>query len=681
MQFSTNYFEPDGPLSTLEGYEYRREQQEMANQINEVLVDGHIGVIEAGTGTGKSLAYLYPAVCHSLAKGERVVVSTNTINLQDQLLAKDIPILKKLGLKFNVVVVKGWNNYPCWQRLNDALELDPNDSALKKLLHKLESDDPESQPLFNNLAIDIKDEIQAESDLCTRGRCSFFDQCPVFVARRLAEKANILIVNHHLLLADISIRRHTGWDETAVLPVYRHVIVDEAHHIEDVATNYFGISISLLRLRRLLGHFYRKHGKQRGILPAIRKRVSIGTSESANDVLKLIDWQLLPILRAIDEAAIKYFSNLSQYIHQQPANLDNLRITNQDLERPEMLQSYDHLHTEFINFEKQLKKLANILAADDSDKLDPFLHRVKAYRADLEFLMDIEDSDYVYWLSKSKRHQVSLQAAPIKVGDSIREHFLLGVSSVIFTSATLAANRDFTYFVNSIGIDYPQQLDLKTCIFHSPFDYQNQAYLGVVKDLPLPDEPSFIELFSSTVESMLPLTEGRAFVLFTSYQMLNQVVTESKKRGVDKKFNFLIHGELDRTTMVDRFKHESNAVLFGTDSFWEGVDVAGDALSIVIISKLPFRVPTDPIVASRSERLQAEGKNPFLTYFLPQAVLKFRQGCGRLIRTTTDRGIILICDKRIMDRDYGRYFLKSLPECDVHYNELAKIQQEVKEWL
>lgn len=687
MQYDSAFFLPNGPLARLDGYEYRCQQQKMADLVYQILTEGHIGLIEAGTGTGKSLAYLYPAVCFARAKGEKIVVSTNTINLQEQLLEKDIPILKKLGCKFKAIVVKGWSNYPCWLRLKEMqgqLAPDSDDArALLELEHSLKQESlPEITRVFEGLAPDLKEQIQAESDLCGRGKCSFFNQCPVFINRRLAETADLIIANHHLLLADIAIRQVVGWQEQVVLPPYSHVVVDEAHHIEDIATEYFGVQLSLLRIRRLMGFLYRPHGKNRGVLATLRPKASLDPMEAVGDeIATVLDWQLLPQLRIVDDASATFFQALETDCLAAHSDMETVPIPYGGLETPLILECYDRFHSALVTLKSQLDKLASLLEPDQGEMLAPHVKRVEAVIADLEFLMNADDRSYVYWVKKQTKQQgCLLQSAPIHVGTQLREHLLFQVKSAIFTSATLSVNQSFDYFCDSIGLNGGEQWEIASAIFESPFDYQNQVYLAVGKGMPSPERPEFAAALVEHLEPILDLTQGRAFVLFTSYSMLQQTLEQMKKRELDRRFLILVQGEMPRTEMLEHFRAKAGAVLLGTDSFWEGVDVAGDALSVVVITKLPFKVPTEPIVAARSEQLQAKGINPFMHYFLPQAVLKFRQGCGRLIRTKTDRGLILVCDRRIMERNYGKFFVQSLPRCPIHYQSLNEIERGLQEW-
>lgn len=691
--YSSNFYLPSGPLGTIEGYQFRPEQQAMADAIYKVLNSGHIGLIEAGTGTGKSLAYLYPAICYAKSKKEKVVISTNTLNLQDQLLRKDLPGLKKLGVDFAAVVVRGWVNHPCWSRAQDFLFTvtdSVEEQLVTQLIAGLESQEISTLSDCPNFTEELWGEVQAETDLCTRSRCEFYERCPVFITRRLAEKADILIVNHHLLLADVSIRQKIGWESTAVLPAYKHIIVDEAHHIQDVATEYFGVAVSLIRLRRLLGLFQRRR-RDRGLLNRIRLQITNRLSETeAQDILQMIDWELLPQIRTIDQAGHQFFTALENYMLEHDLTQESLRIPyRQGIETEQVLTEYDWLHSNLLTWEKHLHKAVELIEVLGNREgleilahFEPYLQRVVAFRNDLEFVMNVNHSGYVYWLNKMPRQGgASIQAAPIDVGPALKENLLFQVSSIVFTSATLSVEQDFGYFRQSVGIDNKEPWDLITEIFDSPFNYEEQVLLTVPKDIPLPDNDEFTQKLTDMLEDLLALTEGRTFILFTSYKMLNEVMQQIRTMGLDKTYNFLVQGEQSRYLLIDRFRKEQKSVLLGTDSFWEGIDVPGETLSSVIITKLPFKVPTDPVVAARSESIIEAGGNPFADYFLPKAVLKFRQGCGRLIRSKSDKGLLIVCDRRVVDRNYGEHFIRSLPNCPMKYEKLEQLKQEVNVWL
>lgn len=693
--FQAEFFRSEGGLADLQGFEYRSEQESMAEIVWQVLDKGHIGMVEAGTGTGKSMAYLYPAVCFAQSHQERVVISTNTINLQEQLIGKDIPVLHEMGVDFTAAVVKGWSNYPCWLRVSDALQADESSDRLRHLEQMLShAAQPHvvSRSDFAYADAELWEDVQAEPDLCLRGRCEFFDSCSFFRARKLAEKAEILIVNHHLLLADVSVRQTSGWDQMAVLPAYKHVIIDEAHHVDDVATNYFGCSVSLIRVRRLLRLLARRSRNNRGAIPNIRSSVGRRVKEARvqEELLQLIDWKLLPLLRTVEEQAGEFVDGLAEILAELPAPEHKTTVGYGGLQKPRLLESFDRWHGSLQTLAAELRRLLHELEDHEEDfpgserhffGLRPLTGRVEGLAADLQFLMDATDRDYVFWLERLPRSQTAvLAAAPIEVGPVLRDSLLFQVDSAVFTSATLTVNESFEFFQTSIGAVPVEEWDMLTAAFLSPFDLQTQVYLGIPTDLPYPSDAGFAEALVDRLEGCLDVTEGRAFLLFTSYSLLQRTAARARECW-SKDFTFLVQGEMPRTAMIEKFREQKRAVLFGTDSFWEGVDVPGEALSCVVVTKLPFRVPTDPIVAARAERIRTQGGSPFLQYFLPQAILKFRQGVGRLIRSRNDRGVLLICDRRLLEKRYGKDFLKALPNCSMHDAPIVQLTREVETWL
>ena len=694
LQFSRDFLGLGGPLSSLAGYEYREEQVRMAEFINDVFTSGHIGMVEAGTGTGKSLAYLYPAICHALAKKKRIIISTNTINLQEQLIHKDIPFLRKiLGADFQATVVKGWSNYPCLLRIQEIVY--QLDGDVQQLLHTF-SDEVirgEAHSLTDLMITDeeLIDDICAESDLCIRQDCSFFEQCPVMKAKQSAEKADLIIVNHHLLLADVQIRQFTGWDETFVLPAFRHVIFDEAHNLEDIATEFFGFRISELRLRRLLNSFFRPRARaSRGLLPQLRAIVEKvkANDELKKQVLELIDWQLLAKVNHFSDLGTRFFHAILTFMSENCEDEEHLRLLYRTgISDQQVLTIYDEFIGQLSEFEgntRQLIKLLEHLNQKESLNLKvlecrAYLSRMEVFREELDFIMKTDDISYVYYLSRSNK-SCALVASPIDPGPLLREKLLFELETAIFVSATLAVHNGFKYFRESIGVNEAENWDLRTLQLESPFNYNKQVYFAVLKDLPEPEENSFAENMVNKLAPFLTLTKGRAFILFTSYKLMNQTVDIAKEKFPE--FLYLVQGDKPRHHLLQDFRKSENTILFGTDSFWEGVDVPGEALSCVVITRLPFRVPTSPIVAARSEKMVHDGKNPFREYFLPQAIIKFKQGFGRLLRTKNDRGIILVCDQRIATKNYGQFFIKALPaNCQVHQGSSERILSEVEKWF
>ncbi len=687
--FQAEFFRGGGGLAELQGFEYRSEQESMAEIVWQVLESGHIGMIEAGTVTGKSMAYLYPAVCYAKEHKERVVISTNTINLQEQLIGNDIPVLQGMGFSFSAAVVKGWSNYPCWLRVSDALQSGDETSVRKQNLQQMLSAASQAESMsrsdFHYADAELWEDVQAEPDLCLRARCEYYDSCSFFLARKQAEEAEILIVNHHLLLADVSVRQAAGWEQMAVLPAYKHVIFDEAHHIDDVATSYFGCQISLMRVRRLLRLLARRSRSDRGAIPNIRRSVSrrVQDEPDQQELLQRIDWQVLPLLRTVEEQAVQFMDVL-------PVQEQKVTVAYGGFQEKRLLDGFDRLHSSLQTLAAELRRLLQGLEQHEAvfSKAERHFYglraltgRVEGLAADLQFLMDATDRDYVFWLERlPKSRAVVLAAAPVEVGPVLRESLLFQVASAVFTSATLTINRDFRFFQKSIGAFPEEEWDMLTAAFLSPFDLKEQVYLGVPTDLPYPSEESFAAALVDELEECLNITQGRAFVLFTSYSLLRRTAAQARERW-SKDFTFLVQGEMPRTAMIQRFREQSRPVLFGTDSFWEGVDVPGKALSCVIVTKLPFRVPTDPVVAARAERIRDQGGSPFLEYFLPQAILKFRQGVGRLIRSRTDRGALFICDRRLLEKRYGKDFLEALPNCIMHNAPISQLTREVKKWF
>lgn len=688
------FFDPLGPMAKMGNYEYRKQQVTMANLVTRVLEAGHIGMVEAGTGTGKSLAYLYPAVCYAMKHKEKVVISTNTINLQEQLIHQDIPFLKSIGLNFNSVVVKGWSNYPCLVKMDETkLGADKTLSRwLTQLAEKIRSKQVESRTEVGVCSDELWEEIQAESDVCLRQKCPYLEECPIFQRKKAEEEADILIVNHHLLMADISVRKEKGWEEGAVLPEYYHVIFDEAHHVEEIATEYFGARLSLRRLRRLLGLFHRRQGrKSRGILVNLRERFfTVELAEELREQLvSLLDWQLIPDLRKLDQEGQDFFAELGKLLAESSDGI--LRLKSQSaIESESLLTAFDRFYTSFSEWEKNLRKF--IADTDQLDKamrekilpligLRPYLRRVEDFRESIDFLMNIEDGEHVYWLElRGKGKEVALAAAPIRVGPELRDNLFFKLKSAIFTSATLTVANTFDYYLETLGLD-KEEWDIAQEVIPSPFDYHRQTYLGVPLDLPYPDSRNYPDKLAETLAHMLWATKGRTFVLFTSYRLLEQVGRLLRAKLTAHGFTFFVQGELPRHIMTKQFKTAEKAVLLGTDSFWEGVDVPGEALSCVIITRLPFRMPQDPVIAARAEQIEETGGNAFAQLFLPQAVIKFRQGFGRLIRSKKDKGVVLVCDRRVVDKYYGKSFLSSLPPCSIHKKSSDQIKQEVQQWL
>ena len=669
------YFGPGGRLSEcLPGFEHRREQVELAREVMRALARGDAGLFEAGTGTGKSLAYLIPAALYALESRTPVVISTYTISLQEQLLHKDIPIVQKIFPELRAVLVKGWRNYVCYHRLEAALEapgelLDPehDEELLKVAAWARESEDGTLSDLPFAPSADVWDEVCAESDSCLRSRCPYVERCPLFRDRAAMAKAHLVVVNHHLLMSDVAVRKELDWQaDAAVLPAYEAVIVDEAHHLEDVATHHLGMSLSSRGAAQLFGRLYRTRGSRaRGVVASLRRLL---VERDRQEELALLEGQLVPGIARAQQALEAVFSTARRWPGQRIGDAEAA-----GWEQAMALPCRDALH--------ELEQLASLLqtvrARLDPEQeespaaqaalaqVDAAARRLKGLAAGLRHFSSLDTGEHVYWLEREGKagEHVRLVRAPVEVGPHLAEWIGASCRSLVLVSATLSVGGSFRYFRERVGLlEHPDGMEVRQRLIASPFDYASQAVLGVVLDLPEPGEPAYARELPRAIEALVTASDGRALVLFTSFAMLEEakraLVPRLREAGID----LLAQGEGPPSRLLQAFRDGGRpAVLFGTDSFWEGVDVPGEALSLVVLTRLPFDVPTEPVAAARAERIEAAGRSAFAEYSLPRAVLKLKQGFGRLIRTQSDRGAVVLCDRRVASRRYGRVFLDSLP--------------------
>jgi len=651
------FFAPGGVLSrTHPAYEFRRGQLQMAQAVEQALEEKRQLIVEAGTGTGKTLAYLVPVI----RSGKRVIISTGTKNLQEQLFYKDVPFLEQAlygnaDSRLSVCYMKGRNNYLCRKKLYDLTDqpvlsgLDEIEqyraiSAWEKNTATGDRTElaelPEASLLWHKL--------DARADTCTGQKCSEFERCFITEMRRRAMESDIIIVNHHLFFADLAIKLQAdGAPDAGILPEAAAVIFDEAHELEDVAGNYFGISVSNLRIDELARDI-----------------------ERSMENNKMLSASISGALGSLRDRSQLFFSLL-------PTGDGRFAFET----RREFLEENGD---EFVALNQALTRLAGELEAlpQKPEEIFNFVRRAQEIQVQLGYAMESEDRNTVFWIERrggrmnreghgfiradrgSERERASvpevrgrqhvfLQATPIDVGPILRECLWSKLDCAVLTSATLAVGGGFEYIRKRLGFEHARE-----SVLPSHFDYASQALMYVPPDLPDPRTPQFTAKASERIRKLLAITRGRAFVLFTSYAQMNDI--HQRLLG-EVEFPLLRQGDAPKSALLEEFRLTPNAVLFATSSFWQGVDVQGEQLSCVIIDRLPFAVPSDPVVAARVKAIDAEGGNAFFQYQVPAAVITLKQGFGRLIRSLHDRGLLVLLDNRILKKQYGRVFVDSLP--------------------
>ena len=642
------FFAPGGVLSRQHpAYEFRRGQLQMAQAVEQAIEEKRHLIVEAGTGTGKTLAYLVPVI----RSGKRVIISTGTKNLQEQLFYKDVPFLEQAlygdpasGARLSVCYMKGRNNYLCRKKLYDLTD-QPVLSGLQEIeqyraisaWEKNTSTGDRAELAELPEASLLWHKLDARADACIGQKCSEFERCFITAMRRKAMESDIIIVNHHLFFADLAIKLQAdGAPDAGILPDAGAVIFDEAHELEDVAGNYFGISVSNLRVEELARDVEISLQRSSLLSPALA-----GAVGSLRDRSRFF-FDLLP-----PGDGRFAFESRREFLEE---NGDEFVALNQALTR---------LSGELDGLPQKPEEVFN------------FVRRTQEIQVQLGFAMESDDHNTVFWIERRGgrwanrgssssaeaasrgRQNVFLQATPIDVGPIMRECLWSKLDCAVLTSATLAVGGGFDYIRRRLGLEHARE-----SVLPSHFDYESQALFYVPPDLPDARTPQFTVQAADRIRRLLEISRGRAFVLFTSYAQMNDIY---QRLLGEVEFPLLRQGDAPKGALLEEFRLTPNAVLFATSSFWQGVDVQGEQLSCVIIDRLPFAVPSDPVVAARVKAIDADGGNAFFQYQVPAAVITLKQGFGRLIRSLHDRGLLVLLDNRILKKQYGRVFVESLP--------------------
>ena len=688
------YISQGGPLSKIsDSFEERPVQVELLEKIVKALNENKIAVFEAGTGVGKSYSYLIPSALWALLNHEKIIVSTGTINLQQQLCEKDLPAVEKIiGKKFKYVLMKGRQNYICMRRLNDAASIldlfEGETEELKKIVEWAQNSDTGSKSDLTFMPSEsVWTKVNSESDACMGKKCPFFGECFVMKIRKEAASANLIIVNHHLLFADIESRLSgAGYEDAAVLPPYRHIIFDEAHGIENAATSFFSESVNRFKLNKLINQMYR-HRKN---------------SESGHLCS-------LAILSSNEEKAGDAFDVTNKI----KLAMTNVEIASKDLLQNEYtMRLYDATARNFGPLLVAIGELTRALGSftgivreimegiDEDDKDAPCYYESKVILRHLEsyvillknFSVWDEKRDDVFWIQKKRlppdmvqnagdAEYVILTQTPLDISHLMNEGVFEPMESVICTSATLKTGRDFSYWMRRTGVSLAGEERIIKGEFPSPFPYNKNMLFAVPNDAPLPDNIQFQQYVEMALPRLIQAAAGRTLVLFTSYESLKSAYRTTVASMPGFPGRVMKQGDDDNAKLLEAFKKENESVLFATDSFWQGVDIPGESLSQVIIVKLPFTVPNDPVFVARAEAIEKRGGSSFMELSVPEAVIKFRQGIGRLIRRSDDKGVVVVLDRRIYEKKYGSIFIASMPDCKKAYEPVSELSRRINSFI
>jgi DNA polymerase-3 subunit epsilon/ATP-dependent DNA helicase DinG len=695
--------DPDEVASALEiggifshyfpNYEYRSQQIEMLRSVTRALSDGYHLLVEAGTGTGKSMAYLLPAALWALKNGQRVIISTNTINLQDQLINKDIPDLcAAMGINLSAAVMKGRANYLCPRRLENMRRRGPDNAEEMRVLGKLlvwlqttSSGDRNEITLNRPTERDVWMQLSSDDEGCTTENCiKRGGICPFYRARQAALSAHILVVNHALLLADVA----TG---NRVLPEYNYLIIDEAHHLEEATTNALSFRTNQVMMDRIMREL---GGPKSGLLGKLISTLEINIPPSDFAALNQYIQHITDYAFQFQSHSQDFFKTIELFLKEQREGNDLGMYAQQERILPatraqpawadveavweECAENLGPILDFLVKLNQALGDIKDSLSEEDGDiitNLSSLYRRLYDIQTNLEGMIFDPKTDAIYWVEINPNgKQMSLNAAPLNIGPLMERYLWHDKSSVILTSATLTTAGEFKYLKGRLNADEADELALG-----SPFDFESSVLLFIANDIPEPaDRAGHQRAIEQGILKLCTATGGRALVLFTSYDQLKRTSHSISPFLLRNGIRVYEQGEgTSANKLLEDFRTTDHAVLFGTRAFWEGVDVPGEALSVLVIVKLPFDVPTDPIIAARAETFD----DPFSEYSLPEAILRFRQGFGRLIRTRSDRGVVAIFDRRVMTKTYGRLFTSSLPSCTTKIGPSSDLPQLAAKWL
>lgn len=687
IEKAASFLSMNGPLAKDNpDFEERVSQLELIKNITHCFNENKIGVFEAGTGVGKSFAYLIPALMWAHENNQRIVISTGTINLQQQLAEKDIIQAQKiLGINEKFLLLKGRQNYVCLRRLNDLqgekdlfFEEEEELELIKEWVKITETGSKSELTFLPKEA--IWQRINSESEACMGGRCPYSEKCFVMRVKKASNEAKILIVNHHLLFSDIQLRLETqNYEEAAVLPFYTRLIFDEAHGVEAAATSFFSTNINKFSIQKQLNLLYRQRKSSgAGLLYSI-----IGLSDSPVEIDEIVAQldQIKINIQILEDCGLELLKNQFTWRLYQGTVFYGKKL----------LEKFEKLNESIYEFVGLVRKVIDGIQEKDLElpsvwETKQVLKRIESYGMICKnFITWEERPDSVFWLEKRNLSSggifLRFIETPLQIASTMNAGVFEPMESVICVSATLQIEKDFSFWKYRTGLNFQETQRIVNGVFDSPFPYEKNLLFSVVTDGPLPTENAFQDWLEHTLVKLILASSGRALVLFTAYDSLIYAYNFCSQTLLKNKILVYKQGDDDRFRLLKKFKEDISSVLFATDSFWEGVDIPGESLSHVIVVKLPFPVPSDPVFQARSENIEKKGGKSFMELSIPESVIKFKQGFGRLMRSCKDRGCVTVLDNRLVSKFYGHFFIKSVPNSKICFSSLENVLSSVERFL